>query len=333
MMMRHAPLNNCSQERYAAMTAEAKKEANRIRQERFRDRQNAAKLGVASEPIFYERSDWSLFIDRATLPQKAGCSPHQLGRVVLKELVDNALDAGAGNVTITGDARSCILTDDGPGIADVARLFNVARPLVSSKIKRLPTRGMLGNGLRVVMGAVAAFNGSIAVTTRGSRFNLSVDRATGETIITREIPAIGNGTRVELLFPEDLFTEQDYQRARNTIILASWGETYRGLSQPRWYGAAGLCRTFRAAPQTATVSDIVADLFDTGIDDQRLARSLSEDAAAAGELLSQLDTGRSLKVGFIGEGAFHDRTYHRVVGDANIEGSNMVRPETRSISS
>jgi hypothetical protein len=303
------------------MTAgqEAKKEANRLRQQRFRDRKKAEELGVASEPIFYERSDWSLFIDRATLPQRAGCYPSQIGRVILKELVDNALDAGAGNVTITGDARSCVLSDDGPGIGDVARLFNVARQLVSSKIKRLPTRGMLGNGLRVIMGAVVAFNGSIAVTTRGSRVNLSVEPTTGETVIVDEIPAILSGTHVELLFPEDLFAEEDYQSARNTITLANWGEAYRGPSQPRWYGAASLCRTFRAAPQAATVSDIVADLFDADIDDQRIARTLSEDAVAAGELLSHLDTGRSVKVGFIGEDAFGDRTYHRVTGVANIE--------------
>ena len=31
----------------------------------------------------------------------------QIGRVVLKELVDNALDSGAQEVTLTGDANSC----------------------------------------------------------------------------------------------------------------------------------------------------------------------------------------------------------------------------------
>jgi hypothetical protein len=44
----------------------------------------------------------------------------------------------------------------------VPRLFAVNRPLLSSKLKRLPLRGMLGHGLRVVMGAVAAFDGSRA---------------------------------------------------------------------------------------------------------------------------------------------------------------------------
>ena len=60
--------------------------------------------------------------------------------------------------------RGYRITDHGPGIdpEDVPTFFAVNRPLLSSKLKRLPLRGMLGNGLRVVMGAVAAFDGQIA---------------------------------------------------------------------------------------------------------------------------------------------------------------------------
>lgn len=120
--------------------------------ERMR-RMRARKKAATAPPIYYETADWQLFIDKQRLPQKAGCEPNQLDRVLLKELVDNALDTGAGNVTLDGDTARCIVTDDGPGIDadDVTRLFAVNRPLISSKLKRLPTRGMLGNGLRVVM--------------------------------------------------------------------------------------------------------------------------------------------------------------------------------------
>jgi hypothetical protein len=91
----------------------------------------ARKAAAAPSPILYERPDWRLFIDKRTLPQKAGCAPDQLGRVVLKELVDNALDAGAGTVTLTGDATRCTVADDGPGFDpdEVPRLFAVNRPL------------------------------------------------------------------------------------------------------------------------------------------------------------------------------------------------------------
>src|SRR5262249_29657938 len=82
----------------------------------------------------------------------------------------------------------------GPGIAPfkLPRLFAVNRPLISSKLKRVPTRGMLGNGLRVVMGAVAALDGTISVTTRGRRYDLGVDTVTGETKVfaVADVPAV-----------------------------------------------------------------------------------------------------------------------------------------------
>src|ERR1700730_18237379 len=69
------------------------------------------------------------------------------------------------------DASSNVIADDGPGIAPaiVPKLFSINRPLLSSKLRSLPLRGMLGNGLRVVAGAVAASQGSLVVETRGQR--------------------------------------------------------------------------------------------------------------------------------------------------------------------
>lgn len=63
------------------------------RKRRQRERERAADL-------MFRREDWHLFIDPQNLPQKAGCHPNDLMKLVLKELVDNALDAGA-NVSIT----------------------------------------------------------------------------------------------------------------------------------------------------------------------------------------------------------------------------------------
>src|ERR1700712_260168 len=75
--------------------------AERKRQQRERER---------GQQLIYETEDWRLFTDRATLPQKAGCQPAYLGEVVLKELVDNALDAGA-NVSLDHDADTWIVCD------------------------------------------------------------------------------------------------------------------------------------------------------------------------------------------------------------------------------
>src|SRR4029077_674154 len=38
--------------------------------------------------LFYAREDWRLFLEPVTLPQKAGCFPLDLYKIVLKELTD-----------------------------------------------------------------------------------------------------------------------------------------------------------------------------------------------------------------------------------------------------
>jgi hypothetical protein len=139
--------------------------------------------------LLYARDDSQLFLDPATLAQKAGCVPSRLNRIVLKELVDNALDTGA-NVSLEYENDQWIVCDDGPGIEPiiVPKLFCVNRPLLSSKLKRLPSRGMLGNGLRVVMGAAAASGGILIVETRGRRLQVATDRETGKTVVIADEP-------------------------------------------------------------------------------------------------------------------------------------------------
>jgi hypothetical protein len=293
---------------------------NAERQRRYRERQK--QQGASNGPILFTSEDWQLFTQRSTLPQKAGCQPAQIGRVILKELVDNALDAGANDVTIDGDAHHCVIADDGPGVDDVARIFAVNRPLLSSKRHMLlPTRGMLGNGLRVVMGAVAAYKGTIAVTTRGHRLDLAVDVATGHTTVVNDTPAIHTaGTKVELTFPRQMFQNNDYVYPRNAIILAKHGEQYRGPSISSWYSPTALRIAFNAAPANMTVAELVTYLFGLEVDDPRPAASLSEEDTR--ELLAALPS-RSVKIGSLGPLCWSDDYYHRVDGVAGIDGGKI----------
>ena len=76
--------------------------------------------------------------------QKAGVSKDMLPRLVLKELADNGLDAGA--VVKVGELPEggYYVDDDGPGIDPPKRspaCSRSRRPLVSTKLLRLPTRG------------------------------------------------------------------------------------------------------------------------------------------------------------------------------------------------
>src|SRR5262249_22327457 len=130
---------------------------------------------LQTPPILkFERADWALFRTIDGLQQKAGVPAHRLRRLVLKELTDNALDeAGKARVGQL-DGAGYFVEDDGGGIDpdEVARLFSIARPLVSTKLLRLPIRGALGNGLRVVTGAGLASGGTLTVVTRNRRLEL-----------------------------------------------------------------------------------------------------------------------------------------------------------------
>ena len=103
--------NAIQQAQSPAQSVTSVRERNRERKRLQRERQRE---------IIYERDDWQLFLDPATLPQKAGCQPDDLPALVLKELVDNALDAGA-NVTLTRNDKHWIIRDDGRGIATRTR--------------------------------------------------------------------------------------------------------------------------------------------------------------------------------------------------------------------
>ena len=233
----------------ATSRAIAKRDAAAERKRLERERRKAA-------PIIHETADWRLFLDPETLPQKAGCQPDDIGAVVLKELVDNALDAGA-SVTVrhAPESRLWIVEDNGPGLDsdDVPRLFCVNRPLLSSKLKRMPTRGMLGNGLRVVM----AWAQVVFVTSRGVFQRLEVDQTTGRSIVTRRdnVPMEpGMTVEVRAEDPDHAYF------AKKTIGLAKIAHDYSGPSNPHWYGYNDFARLFSDAPASASAADVVADL-------------------------------------------------------------------------
>jgi len=171
---------------------------------RASDFQNsAADLARSGAPqnLKFERTDWMLFRTVEGLEQKAGVPKQKLRRLVVKELADNALDEG-GQVRI-GELPDdgYFVEDDGGGITGtptvLARLFSISRPLVSTKLLRLPQRGALGNGLRVVAGAVLASGGTLTVVTRNRRIELK-PQYDGTTKVLRTTKVdFPTGTRVE----------------------------------------------------------------------------------------------------------------------------------------
>ncbi|MEH3109473.1 MAG: ATP-binding protein [Agrobacterium cavarae] len=195
-----------------------------------------------------------MFLHPDRLSQKAGAPKHHLRRMAIKELVDNALDAAPTATLEDIDGDTFIVTDNGPGIDPdrVATMFSVTRPMMSSKLIRRPTRGMVGNGNRVVAGAAFASGGSLTVESRGVRQNLSFDKATGDTIVTnRAASEISQGTRITIQFgpaiPPDLYASV----WGDTAIHLAGQASSPMLTHPEWYSEAAFDELRDAARGTA----------------------------------------------------------------------------------
>lgn len=217
-------------------------------------------------PLLCQRHDWTEFRDPNRIANKAGVKFADLPKVVVKELVDNALDAaGPGGtvrfgplaVTRTGDVRFFV-ANDGDGIPgtdeEVADLFSISRPLTSSKSVRQFSRGALGNGSRVVAGVVLVCGGELAVYTRGRRLELRTRFEDGTTEVVGSEPWAGTGTQVEVTLRGTVA-----QHANPSGDLFDWGQTakelakatatggrwFAGKSSPHWYDPAAFFELVR----------------------------------------------------------------------------------------
>jgi hypothetical protein len=216
----------------------------------------------------FEREDWTLFRTIDGLRQKGGVSEDKLSKLVMKELADNALDTNSDDITI-GEriGGGYYIQDDGPGIdgspEDIARLFSINRKMISSKYIRRPQRGALGNGLRVVAGAVLVSKGRLIVTTRNKRIELRPEHRDGSTTVVSVEPVeFPVGTKVEIVFGPALSCDN------STLSWAKWarhfnfGEEYTGKTSPFWYDVSQFHELLTDSPDTLLVRELIADDFD-----------------------------------------------------------------------
>jgi Topoisomerase 6 subunit A/Spo11, Toprim domain len=190
----------------------------------------------------FVRADCSLFRTVEGLEQKAGVPKAKLSRLVMKELVDNALDEG-GKVDfgyLAENENSFFVEDTGRGIdgtpEQIGALFSISRPLISTKLLRLPTRGALGNGLRVVAGAVLASDGRLVVKTRDRRLELRPERDGTTTVVRATKVKFPVGTRIEITFGAAIPCDgATLAWAHTASRMAPHGSTYAGRSSPFWY--------------------------------------------------------------------------------------------------
>jgi hypothetical protein len=287
-----------------------------------------------------QHEDWTLFRSLGTLGQQAGVSQEDLAAVVAKELVDNALDAsGACRVDLV-PPNGVVVEDDGPGMPgdtphDIAMLFSIARSLVSSKLTRLPTRGALGNGLRVVAGAVLAADGTLQVTTNGQVLRLipQDDGGTRAVLVGQDTRA---GTRVEVqLGPALPVNEEGLRWARNACLLAEGSQDASCKTSPHWYDADSFYELLQAAG-TRPAREVIAE-FDgcSGATAGRVcafylgraASSLSRDEATVLLTMAQ-GTARTVSPSRLGRIGPHPGLPN---GYASIEGTWLAPPARGSV--
>lgn len=204
--------------------------------------------------LLFVQPDWQLFANINTLPQQAGVSRHLLPRLVAKELMDNALDSGAKaemehlQEDLFKDV--IIVRDEGAGIAgtdeEIAALFSIKRPLTSSKRLRLPSRGALGNGLRVVVATVYCNNGELTVSTRGRTLKI-IPLDDGNSNFERIGTYEGKGTEIRISIPDNFFGENILEWALLTLEI-NQGEKYEGKTHPHWYDSDSFYSLLQTAP-------------------------------------------------------------------------------------
>lgn len=288
---------------------------------------------MSTPVLLSRREDWTLFRNLGTLGQKAGVPIKLIPRLVIKELADNGLDAGSSCRFAELDQGGFFIEDDGPGIdgtdEEIAELFSIARPLTSSKLLRLPTRGALGNGLRVVAGAVLSSGGSLSVSTRGRSLQL-VPQDDGTTRVERIGAFSRKGTRIELQFGSTL-TGQDINPlkwCRLAQELAGRGKPYVGRSSPWWYDTDSFWELLQASGQT-TVRDFVEGLEGcTGrkgaavaqpyLERQAKLLTRSEAESLLGEARNQSRQVKGERLGFVGP-LVNYTGYARLVGHFTVK--------------
>jgi DNA topoisomerase VI subunit B len=276
----------------------------------------------------------------------AGVPAHRLRRLIAKEATDNALDAcdrtdNPGKASIDSDLAHGVdrytVTDQGVGIdgdaAALADLFSTGRAMLSGKYWRMATRGVLGNGLRVLCAAVALSGGTITVETRGRRTVLRPLRFGMTEVAEETLSDVTAGTRIAYTLDDTIpIDTDDLADAHAAIDLARRaGPPYARRPSPHWLDADHLAEVFTTIePTDTTVRQLIEQLdgctgamagrlalpFGKG----RLCRDMTE-ADIATLLQSLREAARVVKarhLGPIGPNAFGDAFDAYIVADATL---------------
>ncbi|MCP5088598.1 MAG: sensor histidine kinase [Rhodobacteraceae bacterium] len=259
--------------------------------------------------------DWTRFLSPDGLAEKAGTSRANFPKMILKDLADNAADAGGATLWVI-DADTVEIADDGSGIAPegLAEVFSIKRPLVSTKHWRMGKRGALGNGLRAVMGGLYVLGGQLQVSSQGTTSAIHLNEQ-GDTVVERLGPADNTGTEITVFCPD---IAADAAFARTAVQLA--GRVINAARPaPFWFDVEAIRDLQRSAPGVTTRKFV--SQFATNY---KPGKSELVSEASARSLLSNLcySAKRAPKINPIGpeafQGSYAKCSTTAFVGDAEI---------------
>jgi DNA topoisomerase VI subunit B len=168
------------------------------------------------------------FCSRKELTNQTGHSSQEWPLVLLKELVDNSIDACeeagiAPHVEIEVSDQAISITDNGPGISPetVADILDYSVRVSSREAYVSPTRGAQGNALKTVIAMGFALDGEHGETVIESReiaheIAFSIDRIWHEPKIIRTCKAspVKTGARITVAWPNSSCSILDEAKAR-----------------------------------------------------------------------------------------------------------------------
>jgi DNA topoisomerase VI subunit B len=204
------------------------------------------------------------FCSRKELVAQIGHEPAAWPLVVVKELVDNALDACEEasvppEITVDIDNTGIAVRDNGPGIpaTTINGVLDFAIRVSSREAYVSPSRGAQGNALKTLVAMPFVLDesrGRVEITARGARheIQMEVDRIRQEPHITHtrhEAPDVKTGTVVCLHWPNpasrllrsagpQLLQMAEAYACLNphlTLTIAVFGKAHRfEATTPRW---------------------------------------------------------------------------------------------------
>jgi len=156
------------------------------------------------------------FCSRKELIAQTGHQPDAWPMVILKELVDNALDGAEETgtpplITITVDRTGITVEDNGPGIpADVLDdILDFSVRVSSREAYVSPTRGAQGNALKTIVAMPFVLDGQcgrVRIAAQGTQhiIDFAVDRIRQRPIVEHHVDAgdITFGTRIQIEWPD-----------------------------------------------------------------------------------------------------------------------------------